>query len=150
MGHFSLAASPDRSVHTLNSEVGGCGAHAPAIVPQSWGDECKTQARANVFQVGGAWLTGSTGKHPPGLSVNGALVTDCTQGTPPQSFPAGIAFDAVQVPSQLTGGSKEVCATPEPSPAQLAAAAVSVAGSSHDPLGASHVQAPHGGPSGSP
>jgi hypothetical protein len=82
------------------------------------------------------------GRHPPCLIVSGAIVTDCTQGTPPQSFPAGIAFSAVQVPAHFGGGSKGVCATPGPSPAQVAAEAVTVAGNSHEPAGESHVQAP--------
>ena len=40
------------------------------------------------------------------------------------------------------GGSNDRCVTLGPSPAQLAAAAISVAGSSHEPLGGAHVQAP--------
>jgi hypothetical protein len=46
----------------------------------------------------------------------------------------------VQLPSQLGGGSKDVAS---PSPAlQTNELVVSVAGSSHDPLGVSHEQAP--------
>ena len=67
------------------------------------------QARANMPQVGGIGTWGvSISVHAPCFIVRGAIVTDCTQGTPPQSFPAGIAFVAVQLPPQLAGGSKEV------------------------------------------
>jgi hypothetical protein len=89
------------------------------------------------------------GRQPSCFSVSGAIVTDCTQGTPPQSFPAGIAFASEHSPSHFAGGSKEVCATPEPLPAQVAAEAVSVAGNAHEPLGGLHVQVPQRGPSGS-
>ncbi len=82
------------------------------------------------------------GRHPPCFIVSGAMVTDCTQGTPPQSLPAGIAFSAAQVPVQSAGGSNDRCATLGLLPAQLAAAVVSVAGSSHEPLGGAHVQVP--------
>jgi hypothetical protein len=85
-------------------------------------------ARANVFQIGAGVCGDSTGRHPPCFSESGVIVTDCTQGTPSQSFPAGIAFAAEQPPSQLFGGSNDVCATSEPSSAQLAAAAVSIRG----------------------
>jgi hypothetical protein len=125
------------------------GAHTEAFDPHSLRTVECVQARANVFQCGGPWGASWIGRHPLCVSVNGAIVTDCTHGTPPQSFPAGIAFASVQVPSQLAGGSKEVCVTPEPSPAQLAAAAVSVAGAAHEPVGGAHVQTPQGGPSGS-
>jgi hypothetical protein len=85
----------------------------------------------------GGWI----GEHPLSFNVNGAMVTDWTQGTPPQSFPGGIAFVDVQVPSHFSGGSKGVCVTPGPSPAQFAAEAVTVAGNSHDPVGGAHTQA---------
>ena len=68
-------------------------------------------------------------------------MTDWTHGTPPQSFPAGIASSGVQVPPHSVGGSKGVCATPGPSPAQVAAEAVSVVGNPHDPVGGAHAQA---------
>jgi hypothetical protein len=82
------------------------------------------------------------GRQPLCVIVSGAMVTDCTQGTPPQSFPAEIAFSTVQMPVQLAGGSNDRCATVGLSPAQFAAAAVSVVGRSHDPLGDAHVQSP--------
>jgi hypothetical protein len=91
---------------------------------------------------GGLTSGGSMGRHPPCFIVSGAIVIDCTQGTPPQSFPAGIAFSAVQAPVQSAGESKDRCVTLGLSPAQLDAAVVSVAGSSHDPFGESHVQSP--------
>jgi hypothetical protein len=100
------------------------------------------QARANVEADGGLPLGVSIGRHPPCFIVSGAMVTDCTQGTPPQSFPAGIAFSAVQVPLHSAGGSNDTCATLGLLPAQLAAAVVSVAGSSHEPIDGAHVQAP--------
>ena len=87
-------------------------------------------------------MTGSIGMHPPCVSVSGAIVTDCTHGTPPQSFAAGTEFAAVQVPSHFVGGSKDVCTTPGPLPGQLPAAAVIVAGNAHEPIGESHLQAP--------
>jgi hypothetical protein len=68
------------------------------------------------------------GRHPICFAVSGATVTDCTQGTPPQSFPAGMAFSPLQRPPQLGGGSEDVCATPRPSSAQLDAPAITVAG----------------------
>jgi hypothetical protein len=100
------------------------------------------QARANFFQVGGGCtLGGWIGAHPLSCSDNGAMVTDWTHGTPPQSFPEGIGFAAVQVPSHLTGGSNEVCGTPGAPPAQVAADAVKVVGNPHDPIGGAHAQA---------
>ncbi|MFS8071091.1 MAG: hypothetical protein ACMG6S_32380 [Byssovorax sp.] len=69
-------------------------------------------------------------------------MTDCTHGLPLQSFPAGIALSVVQVPVQPAGGSKDRCATLGLSPAQLAAAVVSVVAGSHEPLGGAHVQVP--------
>ena len=69
------------------------------------------------------------------------MVTDWTHGTPPQSFPGPTVFVDVQVPSHSGGGLKGVCATPGPSPAQLAAEAVSFAGNVHVPVGGAHAQA---------
>jgi hypothetical protein len=85
----------------------------------------------------GGWI----GTHSLSFSVNGAMVTDWTHGTPPQSFPGSIAFADVQVPPHFGGGSKGVCAAPGPSPGQIPAEAVSVAGNSHDPVGGAHEQA---------
>jgi hypothetical protein len=95
-----------------------------------------------VAAGGGLTSGGSMGRHPPCFIVSGAMVTDCTQGMPPQSFPAGIAFSVVQMPVHLAGGSNDRCATLGLSPAQLTAAAVIVVGSSHDPLGEAHLQSP--------
>jgi hypothetical protein len=86
-------------------------------------------------------LVFALGRHPVWFGVGGATVTDCTQGTPPQSFPAGIAFSPLQRPAQPAGGLDDVCGTLGPLPAQLDAAAVTVADSSHDPLVGPHVQA---------
>jgi hypothetical protein len=87
----------------------------------------------------GGWI----GTHSLSFNVNGAMVTDSTHGTPPQSFPRGIAFADVQSPSHFGGGSKGVCTTPGPSPAQLAAEAVTVVGNAHEPVGGAHAQASH-------
>ena len=44
-------------------------------------------------QGGGGTLGCSIGRQSLSFTVSGPIVTDCTQGTPPQSCPAGIAFD---------------------------------------------------------
>jgi hypothetical protein len=79
----------------------------------------------------GDWI----GSHSLSFSVNGPMVTDWTQGTPPQSFPGGIAFADVQAPSHFGGGSKGVCVTPGPLPGQIPAEAVTVVGNAHEPVG---------------
>jgi hypothetical protein len=102
-----------------------------------------------VPQAGGETFDVWIGKQSLSVTVSGAIVTDCTHGRPPQSWPEGIAFADVQVPVQLAGGSKVECATLGPSLLQVDAEAVTVAGSEHDPLGGPQVQVvAHGGPAG--
>jgi hypothetical protein len=132
----------------LNSGPGGGGTHTSGVNGQASGASDWTQARTNLLNGGGEALVFGIGRHPVSFAVTGAMVTDCTQGTPPHSFPRGIAFSPLQRPPQLAGGSDDVCRTSEPSLAQLAAAAVTFAGSTHEPLVGPHVQASHGiGPS---
>jgi hypothetical protein len=128
-------------MHCLNSGPGAAGTQSPFDV--QIGSPGAKHARTNLSQGGGEALVLAVGKQPICSGVAGATVIDCTQGTPPQSFPAGIGFSPLQVPLQPAGGSEDVCVTPEPSPAQLAAAAVTMAGRSHDPLVGPHVQASH-------
>ena len=94
-------------MHCLNSVPGAAGLHSPPVT-QCLNPSPAEQARANVVEVGGGLtLGGSMGRHPLCFIVSGAIVIDCTQGTSPQSCPAGIAFSAVQVPVQLAGGSND-------------------------------------------
>jgi hypothetical protein len=130
-------------MHCLKPGSEVTGEHTSLTSAQACSNGAAMQARTNLMPIGGGPLGGSMGKQPPCFSVSGAIVTDCAHGTPPQSLPAGIPSAAVQVPSQLSGGSKDVWATPGPSAAQLAAAAVNVAGNAHSPIGAAHVQASH-------
>jgi hypothetical protein len=88
----------------------------------------------------------SIGKQSLSITVSGAIVTDCTQGTPPQNCPGRIAFAELQAPVQLAGGSNDVCVAPGAFPGQGVELAVAVAGSEHDPLGGPHVHVvAHGG-----
>jgi hypothetical protein len=115
--------------------------HNPPPVVQGGGYAELAQARANVFQVRGGWPgTGAAIGLHLSIGVSDVTVTDCTQGTLPQSSPAAMGFAAVQLPSQLGGGSKDV-SVPSPAP-QTNELAVSAAGSWHDPVGGSHEQAP--------
>jgi hypothetical protein len=85
-----------------------------------------------------------TGVQPPSFTVSGAIVTDCTQSTPPsQSLPAGMAPLKSQAPVHPGAGSNDVCGVMASSCAHVAALAVTVAGSSHEPVGGSQLQAPH-------
>ena len=128
-------------MHCLNPGPGTGATHDSLSVMQRDGYAELAQARANVFQVRGGWMGAGAaiGLH---LSIGSsdAIVTDCTQGTPLQSFPLGIGFAVVQLPSQLDGGLKDV-SSPPVAP-QIKELAVSVAGNQHDPVGRSHVQAP--------
>ena len=81
------------------------------------------------------------GVHALSVSVSGAMESDCVQGTPPQSFPAGIAFAWVQAPVHASGGSNDVQVFPALQTADDDA--VSVAGSAHDPAGGSQPHALH-------
>jgi hypothetical protein len=142
LGQIDEPIFPGTLTQYLTSGLGAGGTHT-ALLAEQYESTALPQARAKVVQAGGGLAMGvSMGRHPPCFIVSGAIVTDCTQGTPPQSFPAGIAFSAVQVPVQSAGGSNDICGTLGPSPAQLAAAVVSVAGSSHEPIDGAHVQAP--------
>jgi hypothetical protein len=129
-------------MHCLNSGPGAAVKHALAT-PQWLGIDPLWQARTNVFQGGGEAFVFAFGRQPVCVGVGAAIVIDCTQGTPPQSFPAGIGFSPLQRPTHPCGGLDEVWGTLGPSSAQLAAAAVTVAGCSHDPLVGPHVQASH-------
>lgn len=103
------------------------------------------QARAVVAQLDGA-LSGTgcaTGEQPPSVTVSGAIVTDCTQSTPEQSLPAGMAPLKSQAPSHPAGGSNDVAGVVASTCEQIAACAVSVAGGAHAPVGGSQLHAPH-------
>ena len=79
------------------------------------------------------------GMQPLSSIVEGTMESDCTQGTPLQSFKAGIAFAEVQAPVQPAGASN-VVVLPEHRGWLWA---VKISGKAHDPAGGSHVQAPH-------
>jgi hypothetical protein len=128
-------------MHCLNSGPGAAGVHASSFAAQPARLAVVRQARANLFQGGGEALVFAMGRHPVCFGVSGAMVIDCTQDTPPQSFPAGIAFSPLQLPDHPAGGADEVCSVLGLSPAQLAAAAVTVAERTHDPLVGPHKQA---------
>jgi hypothetical protein len=128
-------------MHCLNSGSGAAGAHTSSFAVQPSRLAVVRHARANLFQGGGEALVFALGRHPLCSGVGGAMVIDWAQGTPPQSLPAGIAFSPLQRPPQPAGGFDEVWATPSPSPAQVAAAAVTVVGRTHEPLVGPHEQA---------
>ena len=112
--------------------------HVPLGVP--------SQVYATVSHVGGpsgaAGGLATVGVHSPSISVSGAIESDCVQGTPPQSFPAGMAFACVQAPAQAPGGSNDVHVLPAMSQS-ADDDTVNVAGSAHDPAGGSQPHAPH-------
>lgn len=84
-----------------------------------------------------------TGAQPLSFRVSGAIVTDCTHFAPEQSLPAAIETLSSQSPSHPVTGSNAVCGVVASVSAHDAAFAVTVAGSSHDPAGASQLHAPH-------
>jgi hypothetical protein len=96
---------PGEGSGTTGAHVAPRSAHRPLGFP--------TQTSAAVVQVPGdggpADGAGATlGVHPLSLTPSGAIESDCTQGTPLQSFPAGTAFAAVQAPVHAAGASNVV------------------------------------------
>lgn len=137
--------SPVTAIHTAKPGGGGgtTGAHvSPGSLQVPLG--VPSHVYATVLQVGGpesaAGGLASVGVHSLSVSVSGAMERDCVHGTPPQTFPAGIALAWVQVPVQASGGSNDEGFD---AMSQIADDAVSVAGSAQEPAGASHPHAPH-------
>ena len=122
---------------TTGAQVSPGSLHVPLGAP--------SQVYATVLQIGGpegvAGGLASVGVQSLSVSVSGAIESDCVQGTPPQSVPAGMAFACVQAPVQAAGGSNDVHVLP--AMLQIADDAVSVAGSAHDPAAGSQLHAPH-------
>src|SRR5262249_16959955 len=81
------------------------------------------------------------GAHPVSSTVSGAIVSDWTHVSPPQSLPAGTASSEVQLPSQGEGASKGVVGVDGTVFAHGAALAVSRVGRPHEPLGGGQGQA---------
>lgn len=96
--------NPGEGSGTTGAHVSPGSAHRPLGFP--------TQTSAAVLQVAGSGVlegAGATlGEHPLSFMARGAMESDCTQGTPLQSFPAGIAFAAVQAPVHPAGASNVV------------------------------------------
>jgi hypothetical protein len=82
------------------------------------------------------------GVQPVSFTVAGAMVSDWTQSTPPQSLPEGMDSFVSQPPVQPLAGSNGVWGVEAPLCAQLAAFAVIVPGSEQEPAGGPHVQGP--------
>ena len=99
---------PGEGSGTPGAHVSPGSAHRPLGFP--------THTSAAVLQVAGSGgvLEGegaTLGEHSLSVMARGAMESDCTQGTPgtpPQSFPAGIAFAAVQAPVHPAGASNVV------------------------------------------
>jgi hypothetical protein len=93
--------------------------------------------------VGVLCIEGCEGVQPPmSLTVSGPTVRDCTQSTPPQSFPEGIDAFVSHVPAHPLDGSNGVRGVDPLLSAQVAAFAVIIAGSVHEPVGGVHVHVP--------
>lgn len=129
-------AKPGGGGGTTGAQVSPRSLHVPLGAP--------SHVYATVLQVGGpegaAGGLVSFGVHSPSVRVSAAIDSDCAHGTPPQSLPAGIALPWVQAPVHASGGSNDVQVFP--ATAQIAAEAVSVAGSAQEPAGGSHEHAP--------
>jgi hypothetical protein len=96
---------PGKGSGTTGAHVAPGSAQTPLGFP--------TQTSAAVLHVPGeggpAEATGATrGVHPVSLTSSGVRESDCTQGTPLQSFPAAMALAAVQAPVQAAGASNGV------------------------------------------
>jgi hypothetical protein len=70
------------------------------------------------------------------------MLSDWTHLMPAHSFPEAIEVSASQPPVQLLAGSNDVCAVEAPFCAHVAALAVIVEGSPHEPAGDEHVHVP--------
>ena len=100
------------------------------------------QLTARVLQTG--WIGGAggdtvTGVHTPCVTLSGEIVSDSTQGPPPQ---AGIASMAEQEPSQPDGALKKMWDAPAAVPGQLAELVLRTSGSVQEPTGGSQAQVP--------
>lgn len=99
---------PGEGSGTTGAHVSPGSAHRPLGFP--------TQTSASVLHVagsgggpGGVGGGGAPlGMQPLSSSFRGSMKIDCTQGTPLQSFPAGIAFAEVQAPVHPAGASNVV------------------------------------------
>jgi len=96
---------PGEGSGTTGAHVSPGSAHRPLGFP--------THTSAAVLQVAGSGgvLEGegaTLGEHSLSFMARGAMESDCTQDTPLQSFPAGIAFAVVQAPVHPAGASKVV------------------------------------------
>ncbi len=76
------------------------------------------------------------------VKIRGPIETDWTQGTPPQSWPAGIAFAWVHSPAHPAGGSKD-CEMFLASVQLVELVAVIFAGSAQPPVGGLRSQVTH-------
>ena len=96
---------PGEGSGTTGAHVSPGSAHRPLGFP--------TQTSAAVLQAGGSGGDpegegAPLGVQPVSLIPSGERESDCTQGTLPQSAPAGMAFAVVQAPSHSAGASKVV------------------------------------------
>src|SRR5262249_37689933 len=99
-------------------------------------------ARTKVCHVGALCIGGCEGVQAVSLTMSSPIVRDCTQSTPPQSLPEGIDSLASHAPVHPVDGSNGGWGVAPLWSAQVAAFAVSVAGSAHEPVGGVQVHVP--------
>jgi hypothetical protein len=98
-----------------------------------------TATLLHAGMIGGAGGERTTGVQRPCVKLSGEMVSEATQGPPPQ---AGIASVAVQEPSQPGGALKKMWDAPAALPGQLAELVLRISGSVQEPTGGSQAQMP--------